>query len=1377
MKLKFRFNSYLLCLLLAGFYACKTTAQMPGDAKKVFESAELTSSDDSAMILVQQAFALLKAKPKPDSALLGRCHFLRGRLYGSKEEYLLSWQDYSDAFMLLTKFDLSLAGYAMDSMNVAYSRIQLLDIAIPTRHLENPDWINEEKVFFSLMSVIDTSVAGDTIWASIWGGKNEGIYEGSTGGVLTAYNKDYPERGNNEFANCRVTELHNTWCRIEMTRFESAKSKGLFAMTGDNVMFRIKVPKSIYHGNLYDLAGSNVLFSYSDASKTPVYSHQFVFQQNTKETELYVNQYLAGLVKATAEWLYDTATMKGSESSPDLSSGMYKGLNYWEAMLQCGVEDIKAFHRFVKSYPAKYMGRGYRIDETYATWALNNTPPGDNEIDYAYERLLEETGDQNAIENLAQKLNYLLTYCDDATREKIEEKRGKGTYIMESIALDWVDKNYTRYADDSRMKEALVAVNKQIVFAKWFRNDSMLVPFYAYKASILNGLKKDDEALEYYNKALDLNIKYYLHLFQRALFFYRSERYKEALIDLDSVSADYSVRYPWYSDVYGMQGWILLKTGKFKQGYDYCKKAYETDSSKSSWIVNMGHAHLFMNEMSEARRLYEKTLENIDKVSSFFSGPLADFDLFIENGWQEQLVRQERQHMLSKWNEQFQYRVMADSLFQLGKKLVDSLNYSKAVVLFQNAIVTESKSKIVDEEWNRAYIRWTAYTYYKNKDYAQSLVHYKKSFDLTRKYLNNTEYEVMDLKDIANIYNLLGDSRNEAIYRQLHGALQRKLHEQEQSNKLFVVAIGGNNVSCEKDASEIVKVLADKSKLVYDKTFVFDLIGKNLSTEKLDSAFRSVIKESKPGDALVFYFAGNTGTAGNDKVLILNKDTLTVRELQYWSSNIQAKKQLFIWDIQNEGHTDAFLSVKNEFALTGKGGAADLVLICNKGSRIEGAEGGGLLTNAVIEAFSGKANTAFSENDRSVSAKELETYVFDKLGRKSYYLEVVTFSEGLDFPLVTAPLTLGTTDKNPPVVTVFSTQVQISRGADVTEIEEGIQINGQATDESGIAKILVNGTIVNHTQNGKFEYPLGETKPGEKLIVEAEDVAGNISRDTFLLSDLDHGTSREKAVTREVVNRALLFGINEYDEWSDLNNPVNDVRELGRLLKEYYGYEVTIVEDATRAEIREKMDSFIRLDYGPNDNLMVFFAGHGVRDQFYGGNIVCRDSKKNDKRMDSYISFFSLAADLDRQQNCRHVFLVLDVCFGGGIFDNNQALLYKGKDDGVDSIKREMMRLEQILKAKSRIYLTSGGDTFVADGRPGFHSPFAFRIIQALEDPLKNHKSYITLKDLVDYISDLPKEQQPRYGPFGDSDRNADVALKPIKYYEGFMKQVGSIKP
>lgn len=1328
---------------------------------KALEINERNGNADSIALLLNKAIKDESAKVKPDVNLLGNCYLLRGGAHQFKNNFTAAYTDYCVALQFLAKAKSAYTSNAIEGINKSYLGIIENDLSLINASASE---FKEEKCFFSITEIL--KVKEDTIWAKVNAGLNDGLYTASVGGVLSAYSKEYPDRGNDELGNCRVTSVSNTYSIVEIVTFERAKKENLYAISGDNVMLKIKIPINTYDGNLHRMALLNIRLLSS--TKAQVINPNFLFNYNNQYTEKAINQYYLADEIGTAEWLYDSTTMKNSPEYPPLTKGAHKGYNMWEAMQNSNEEDIKAFQRFVLTYPAKYMGRNFKSNETYATWVTNNTPPSNSETAYAYNQIIETPNDSLLLNALAQQISYYLLFTDSTILADEHAKHSLTTSHLEAIAFDW-STQLAQVTERKQLDSALVIANKLIMVANYFKNDSFLMPLFFQKAYILSELNQKETAIEIYTQCIQLNIRPFEGYWYRAGVLYAQERYKEALADYEKVSelAD------WFAAAYGMRGWVLLKTGKFKQAFDYCLAAHEKDPYNESWAVNLGHAFLMQEELEKAQKMYDEALSLITVSSNFYTGLIADFDTFISNGWNAKTIESEKKRLTQLWNANYKFRLLADSFFQSGKEKIANAKYGTALSDFKSALISEDKNTIPDESWKRAYNRWIAYTYFKNNDLALATQYYKNAFDIAQK-LDNVESQISDLEDLANISGRMNKQDLKGVYTQMAAALQRKNFEKARSNKMFIVTIGapkGADFSykyCEKDAAKIGKLVKDKSVFIYDTVYNYQVVGNSFTLTKVNNTLKEILELSRPGDALFFYIAANTFSEGNKRGFLVGKDSLWIQDLQYWSTNVACQKQLFVWDIYNVGQTDEFLSIKNEGSLNGKFNQADLILIANKGARIEGSDSSGILSQAIFEALSGRANTGFSANDRSISAKELEAFVFDKLGSSNLYMQVTTFSEGLDFPIVSAPLPVGTKDINGPKLVLSTSYTSSLRGLDVDDLEDALYLNGQAIDEGGVAEVTVNNKKVALAINGRFSYAITEAN-GAKLIIKATDKEGNQSVDSI---EIESNTNKQKSeALTETVNRALLFGIDIYDEWGNLKNPLHDVSEIKKVLTDYYGYEVTLVPNATQNQIRTTIDSFLRLTYGPNDNLIVFFAGHGVLDPIYGGHIVCKDSKKEDRTFSTYYSFNHLANSLDRQQNCKHVFLVLDVCFGGGIFAQQTAPAYYGND--VYSEQKDAIRLQKILKSKSRMYLTSGGETYVSDGRPGYHSPFATRFIQALEAPLKNQKAFITLKDVVDYVRDLPEGQEPRYGSFGtDFDRNADLVLKPIKYYGGITKAV-----
>jgi hypothetical protein len=235
---------------------------------------------------------------------------------------------------------------------------------------------------------------------------------------------------------------------------------------------------------------------------------------------------------------------------------------------------------------------------------------------------------------------------------------------------------------------------------------------------------------------------------------------------------------------------------------------------------------------------------------------------------------------------------------------------------------------------------------------------------------------------------------------------------------------------------------------------------------------------------------------------------------------------------------------------------------------------------------------------------------------------------------------------------------------------------------------------------------------------------------------------------------ALVFATDNYDNWPDLVNPVFDSRTIAEELKKTYGFKVEMLENATQNEILKKLREYIEKKYKPLDQLFIFFAGHGNYDATFGeGYLVPREALANDEGKTSYLSYNRLRSVVNNIP-CEHIFLTMDVCFGG-TFD--QALASsRGMDEDTYKEKSAAEFVTQKLTYKTRKFLTSGGKSYVSDGIPGKHSPFARAFIEALRS--KGGKDgIITLSEITPYVEKL--KVTPRSGEFGDNAPGSDFVF------------------
>jgi hypothetical protein len=248
------------------------------------------------------------------------------------------------------------------------------------------------------------------------------------------------------------------------------------------------------------------------------------------------------------------------------------------------------------------------------------------------------------------------------------------------------------------------------------------------------------------------------------------------------------------------------------------------------------------------------------------------------------------------------------------------------------------------------------------------------------------------------------------------------------------------------------------------------------------------------------------------------------------------------------------------------------------------------------------------------------------------------------------------------------------------------------------------------------------------------------------------GTGLADASKLNRTDYALIFATDQYDNWSDLVNPVFDSKTIAEELKKTYGYKVEVIENASQSEVLKKLREYAEKKYQPLDQLFIFFAGHGTYDQTFGeGFVVTKESQTNDEAKTSYLSHNRLRSIVNNVP-CDHIFLAMDVCFGG-TFD---AALASSRGAGAEEVYKEQGTAEFItrkLTYKTRRFLTSGGKTYVSDGIPGKHSPFAKNVLEALRSR-GGRDGILTLPELYTYVERL--KIQPRFGEFGDNAPGSD---------------------
>jgi hypothetical protein len=329
-------------------------------------------------------------------------------------------------------------------------------------------------------------------------------------------------------------------------------------------------------------------------------------------------------------------------------------------------------------------------------------------------------------------------------------------------------------------------------------------------------------------------------------------------------------------------------------------------------------------------------------------------------------------------------------------------------------------------------------------------------------------------------------------------------------------------------------------------------------------------------------------------------------------------------------------------------------------------------------------------------------------------------------------------------------------------VEESVTFEAEVKSDVPLRSVVLELVVAGETRTRNIEVRPGELQksirqpvrllPGEnmaKIIVQNEK-GGTVSSMRSIL------TGRDAIADAVDINRkdyALLIAIDSYEHWSDLVNPVNDARTIESILKEKYGFQTEVLENPTLEEINNKLYEYNTKKFNPQDQLFVFIAGHGYFDETLGqGYLVASNSLKNDPGKSTYLPHVLLRQLLNNIK-CEHIFLTMDVCFGG-TFD--PVLARARAEDAMDETIDKLYLVKKLTK-RTRKYLTSGGKEYVSDGTPGKHSPFAEKFILALKEVGGGAGSILSLLELRPYF--LRLDTEPRFDSFGDDDPASDFVF------------------
>lgn len=216
---------------------------------------------------------------------------------------------------------------------------------------------------------------------------------------------------------------------------------------------------------------------------------------------------------------------------------------------------------------------------------------------------------------------------------------------------------------------------------------------------------------------------------------------------------------------------------------------------------------------------------------------------------------------------------------------------------------------------------------------------------------------------------------------------------------------------------------------------------------------------------------------------------------------------------------------------------------------------------------------------------------------------------------------------------------------------------------------------------------------------------------------------------------ALVIGNSSYRALPDLATAAGDARAVAELLEARYGFEVRLLLDATRFDIMRALND-LREALTPEDNLLVYYAGHARRDED-GARAYWQPVDAESGNPANWIPSELVSEHLDLVP-ARHVLVVADAHFSGLRTRSAIAQLPQGMTD-----EERYYAIRLLLDKRCRLVLTSGRSTPEAAVAGEQRSAFAAAFLQSLAQNEGVLESSLLYRELNRRLTQAPGSSPP----------------------------------
>ncbi len=292
--------------------------------------------------------------------------------------------------------------------------------------------------------------------------------------------------------------------------------------------------------------------------------------------------------------------------------------------------------------------------------------------------------------------------------------------------------------------------------------------------------------------------------------------------------------------------------------------------------------------------------------------------------------------------------------------------------------------------------------------------------------------------------------------------------------------------------------------------------------------------------------------------------------------------------------------------------------------------------------------------------------------------------------------------------------------------EEAVRLQRQAFSKAEIGKKSIYQKRLQLYQKkiSWRDHKLGISKPRQLKITQ----------------QIDNSKSKKFAIDTGAYY-ALLIGNNQYQYLPSLKTARADVESISVLLKKKFDFQTKLLINATRDNILDAIND-MRSHISSNDNLLIYYAGHGYFDkQTQKAYWIPVDAKNdNDK---NWILADRVTSNIKRFSS-NHILIVSDSCYSGTM---TRSISIK-----IRSSSERDKYLRKMMQRNSRTLLASGGNEPVSDTGGGGHSVFAKAFIEGLK--LMDTPNFTAEELFYEYVKEAVagnSDQVPEYSTIRNS--------------------------